>query len=347
MSFYRQFHLKLIVLIMSDVITLKKISQLLNISISTASMALKDHPDIADGTKMKVKELAEMLDYEPNPYAIQLSTSQSNVFGLIVPEVSNLFYTSFIDAVENESRKNGYTLIILKTDDNAAIEAAHIKYCKKQRIAGLFACITPNASNFELFQTLSKSNIPVVFFDRVPNNENCNRVCFADETAATIAAEAILKKNKKKVLAVFAEPSLSITQKRLKAFQKVFQQYPAAPLLNIYHTNHYEDPKIIIKKYLQSDDRPDTIFCMTDVILHSTMKAIQELKLSIPGEVAVICISNSDFFPKLYTPEITYVETSGYKLGVLAHSAMMTCVKEDAPYQELYIDSYLIEGESL
>ena len=332
---------------MSDTITLKKISQLLNISISTASRALKDHPDIADATKQKVKELAEMLEYEPNPYAIQLSTSHSNVFGLIVPEVSNLFYTSFIDAVENESRKVGYTLIILKTNDDSDIEAAHIKYCKKQRVAGLFACITPNESNFELFQNLSKSAIPVIFFDRVPDNVNCNRICFADETAATIAAEAILKKNKKNVLAVFAEPSLSITQKRIQAFQKVFQQHANAPELNIYHTNQNENIKDVIKKQLQSDNRPDTIFCMTDVILINAIKAIHELKLIIPDEVAVITISNSDFFPKLYTPEITYVETSGYKLGVLALSAMITCVTEDVPYQELYVDSYLVEGQSL
>lgn len=332
---------------MSDAITLKKISQLLNISISTASRALKDHPDIADATKQKVKELAEMLEYEPNPYAIQLSTSSSHVFGLIVPEVSNLFYTSFIDAVEDESRKAGYTLIILKSDDDPEIEAAHVKYCKKHRVAGIFACITPNNSNFELFQSLNKSGIPVVFFDRVPDNTNCNRVCFADEMAATIAAEAILKKNKKNVLAVFAEPSLSITQKRLKAFQQVFQQNKNTPKLTIYHASHFDNTKEIIKQKLQRADRPDTIFCMTDVILHSTIKAIQELELKIPDEVAVITISNSDFFPKLYTPEITYVETSGYKLGVLALSAMITCVKEDAPYQELYIDSCLVEGQSL
>ncbi len=332
---------------MSDVITLKKISQLLNISISTASRALKDHPDIADATKQKVKELAEMLDYEPNPYAIQLSTSHSNIFGLIVPEVSNLFYTSFIDAVEDESRKIGYTLIILKTNDDPAIEASHIKYCKKHRVAGLFACITPNDSNFELFQNLSKSDIPVIFFDRVPDSSNCNRVCFADENAATIAGEAILKKNRKKVLAVFAEPNMSITQKREKALKQVFQQNKNAPELEIYHTNHSENTKEIIKQKLQSVERPDTIFCMTDIILLSAMKAIHELKLSIPDDVAVITISNTNFFPNLYSPEITYVETSGYKLGVLALSAMMTCVNEDAPYQELYVDSYLVEGGSL
>ena len=332
---------------MSDVITLKKISQLLNISISTASRALKDHPDIADTTKLKVRELAEMLEYEPNPFAIQLSTSHSNIFGLIVPEVSNLFYTSFIDAVENESRKVGYTLIILKTDDNPETEANHIKYCKKQRVAGLFACITPGTSNFELFQSLGKSGIPVIFFDRVPDNNNCNRICFADEIAAGIAAKAILKKNKKKVLAIFAPPALSISQKRLKAFLKVFQEHENAPDLVIHHTSMAENVKDMVKQKLQAAERPDTIFCMTDVILINTMKAIQELGLKIPQDVAIISISNSDFFPKLYTPEITYVETSGYKLGELALSAMITCVKEDVPYQELFVDSYLVEGQSL
>ena len=333
---------------MSDVITLKKISQLLNISISTASRALKDHPDIADATKQKVKELAEMLEYEPNPFAIQLSTSHSNIFGLIVPEVSNLFYTSFIDAVENEGRKSGYTLIILKTDDDPEIEANHIKYCKKQRVAGLFACITPGTSNFELFQSLGKSGIPVIFFDRVPGNSNCNRVCFDDETAATIAADAIIKKNKKKVLAIFAPLGLSITQKRLKAFENVFkQQGKKAPSLVIHHTNTNENTKAFVQQQLQCKNRPDTIFCMTDVILINAMKAIQELRLRVPEDIAVITISNSDFFPKLYTPEITYVETSGYKLGELAFSTMITCVNDDVPYQELYIDSYLVPGQSL
>lgn len=332
---------------MSDVITLKKISQLLNISISTASRALKDHPDIADATKQKVKELAEMLDYEPNPYAIQLSTSHSNIFGLIVPKVSNLFYTSFIDAVEDEARKKGYSLIILKTDDDPDKEAAHVKYCKKQRVAGLFACLTPTTEQFDVFQSLSKSEIPVIYFDRVPDFNNCNRVCFEDEAAGTIAAEAIVKKKKKKVLAIFAEPGLSISQKRLKAFQHVFQQQKTPPRLTIYHTNNQEDPKEIVKQYLTGPDKPDTIFCMTDVILHSAMKAVQELQLRIPEDIGIITISNSEFFPNLYTPEITYVETSGYKLGVLACQAMFTCVNEDVPYQELYVPSVLVEGKSL
>ena len=66
--------------------TLKRISEMLSISISTVSRALKNHPDISEKTKQKVNDLATMLDYEPNPYAIQLSSKTSKVLGLIVPK---------------------------------------------------------------------------------------------------------------------------------------------------------------------------------------------------------------------------------------------------------------------
>ena len=84
--------------------TLKKLSEVLGVSISTVSRALKDHPDISQSTKTKVKELAEALEYEPNNYAVQLRTQQSNVLGILVPSIDNFFYDSFIAAVEEDAR---------------------------------------------------------------------------------------------------------------------------------------------------------------------------------------------------------------------------------------------------
>lgn len=78
---------------MSNKATLKNIAEMLQISISTVSRALKDHPDIAKETKKKVRELAEMMDYEPNAFAVYLRTQQSKVLGLIVPEISNFSTT--------------------------------------------------------------------------------------------------------------------------------------------------------------------------------------------------------------------------------------------------------------
>ena len=71
--------------------TLKKLSEILNISISTVSRALKDHPDISAETKRRVNELAQTLEYEPNSYAVQLRTNESNVLGVLVPVINNFF----------------------------------------------------------------------------------------------------------------------------------------------------------------------------------------------------------------------------------------------------------------
>jgi LacI family transcriptional regulator len=93
-------------------------------------------------------------------------------------------------------------------------------------------------------------------------------------------------------------------------------------------------------------EKPDTVFCMSDEILTGTMKAIQQAELKIPRDISVIAISNG-FIPKLYHPEITYAETSGYKLGKLAFESMMACIENTALRQELTLESSLVIGGSI
>lgn len=326
--------------------TLKKISEMLSISISTVSRALKNHPDISEKTKQKVNDLATMLDYEPNPHAIQLSSKTSNVLGVIVPKVSDLFYTSFIDAVEEESRKHGYSLIILKTDNNAEVEINHVKFCKKQRVAGLFASVTPDTINLDAFERLKEVEIPVIFYDRVPTTDKFTRACFADRNAAILAAETILKKKKKKVLAIFGDTHISITQQRMQAFKEVFKQHKVSNRLVIKHANNYLESNDAVLAQINSGEIPDTIFCMSDEILVGAMKALQIKNLNVPKDVSVITISNG-FYPQLYHPEITYVETSGYKLGKLAFEIMIKAIAGDKHIQEYDVEPLLIEGGSL
>lgn len=326
--------------------TLKRISEMLSISISTVSRALKNHPDISEKTKQKVKDLATMLDYEPNPYAIQLSSKTSTVFGVIVPKVSDLFYTSFIDAVEEESIKNGYSLIILKTDNDADVEINHVKFCKKQRVAGLFASVTPKTVNLDVFGRLKDVEIPVIFYDRVPDTDKFVKACFNDKAAATLAAETILQKKKKKVLAIFGDTHISITQQRMLAFKNVFKQHKASNKLIIKHANNFLEANSVVLEIFKNGDAPDTIFCMSDEILVGAMKALQILNLSVPQQVGVVTISNG-FYPQLYHPEITYIETSGYKLGKLAFEIMMKAINGDKNIQEYDVEPLLIEGGSL
>jgi LacI family transcriptional regulator len=329
---------------MSDT-TLKKISQVLGISISTVSRALKNHPDISASTKKKVIELAETLEYEPNATAVNLRTKKTKLFGLMVPSVTNLFYDSFIAAIEEESRKIGYSLLILQNNDNAQAENENIKLCRQNRVSGLFACYSTETDNLSAFQKLKTADVPLIFFDKVPEDSSFNKICLADKQAATIAAEELIKRKKKTILAIFGSRQLSITQRRLESFQKSFLPHKEIKL-SIEHAHSTKHAEEISDQYFQQQKKPDAVFCMSDEILMGVMKSLMRLQISIPEQTGVIALSDGSI-PYLYYPEISFVETSGYKLGKLAFQRMKECLDGATNPIEEFAPSRFIEGGSI
>jgi LacI family transcriptional regulator len=326
--------------------TLKKLAEVLHLSVSTVSRALKNHPDISAETKKRVKELAVALDYEPNSFAISLRNNTSNVLGILVPSVDNFFYDSFIAAVEQEARLHQYSVLIMQSGESMEVETANLKLLKNNRIAGIFVSITTETNHIQPFLKLQELNIPILFFDRVPDYGACNKICVADKAAAKIAAEALIAKQKKHVLALFGHLNLTISKKRLDAFRETYELKSPGTKLSIGIPLNVAESKNITLNALESNDRPDAIFCMGDLILIGAMQAIHEKGIKIPDDISVITISNG-FIPTLYNPKITFVETSGYKLGKLAFKRMMSCLSGNTFLQELTLDSVLVEGGSL
>ena len=326
--------------------TLKELSEVLGISVSTVSRALKDHPDIAETTKKKVKELAEALEYEPNNNAVQLRTRQSNVLGILVPSVDNFFYDSFIAAVEEEARQHGYSLLIMQSRDKLQIEMANLQLFRKKMIMGLFASISTEIEDLAPFRKLKEMEVPIVFFDRVPEVEGYYKACLADEKAASIAAEAIVRKEKKSVLGLFGHPHLSISKIRYSSFKDTLERLSPETTLDIDWPESIEASKKVTLEALMGDKKYDVIFCMGDLILIGVMYAIHEMNLRVPEDISVISISNG-LIPTLYQPKVTYVETSGFKLGKLAFSQMLSCINNVSTPEEVTLESMLVEGGSL
>ena len=326
-------------------VTLKRIAEVLGLSISTVSRALKNHPDISTATKKRVNEIAEFLDYEPNINAINLRAKSNRVLGLIVPTISGFFYDSFIAAVEEECRLNDYRLMILQSGNDPQIEINNLSICRQNRISGLFVCLSTNTESLAAFDKFKEADIPLIFFDKVPDGNNYDKVCLADMDAAKMAAQLLLEKNKKKILSLFGNRSLSISRRRLEAYNKIMLREQDV-VIDIEHCSSTQEARNITKEYFSKKIKPDAVFCMSDEILIGVMKSLHEMKIEIPSKVGVISLSDG-FFPTIYTPEITYIETSGYKLGKLAFSRMMSCMDNKTEPVELFINSPFVSGGSL
>ena len=327
--------------------TLKKLSEKLGLSISTVSRALKDHPDISPATRKRVKDLAELSEYEPNTFALKLRTNKSRIIGVIVPYFQNLFYEYFIAALDEEVRKEGYSLLILQSGESVDAELKNLDIMKKNRVDLLFVSTTENTENIEPLLKLSGIGIPVVFFDRVPAFEHCNKIRFADAEAGALAARRLNQSGKKCILCLLTDnPNLYTMKKRITAFQETYKKLsPKVRLEFRFHADRKSGEKILLKA-LQTKSPPDALFCIGDNAMIWAVQTLQKKKLKAPGDIGILAISNG-FIPTLYSPAVTHVVTNGYKLGKLAFSRLKEILDGNIQSKELVIQAVLVEGGSL
>src|SRR5882762_7035597 len=145
--------------------TIKEIARRLNISASTVSRALHNHKRIGLRTKTKVQQLAKALNYEPNQTAIFFQQRKTFTIGVILPELSEAFFSSAISGIEDCATKNNYTVLMGQSHDNEEREKQLVETMKNHRVDGLIVSIAKNTANYEHFETLKKYGIPIVFFD--------------------------------------------------------------------------------------------------------------------------------------------------------------------------------------
>lgn len=328
--------------------TLKEISEKLGLNISTVSRALKGHPDVSLETRKRVQDFAELVDYKPNAFATSLRTNQTRLLGVIVSSITNLFYDSVIGTIEEQARQQGYSVMILQSGESVESELKNLEILKKNRVDGIFISITSNTRDVQAFLKTDKLGTPVVFFDRVPLVENCNKICFDDKHAAELAAWTLINKSKKRVLGLFGiSTHISTTARRLEAFKAIFNENTPDTVLDIRFHDDIDDAHWITSEVLESKQLPDAIFCMGDITLIGTMMAINERKVKVPEEIGIINMSNG-LIPLLYSPMVTYIETSGHKMGMQAFSKMMEIFNNpDIEVEEVLVLPVLVEGASL
>lgn len=332
---------------MKNQATLKRIADHLNLSISTVSRALKDHPDVSAETIRRVKELALLLDYEPNAFAVNLRKKHSNIYAILVPQLSGFFYNSFIEAVEEEARQRGFSIMLLQSNEDPEVEKQNLKLCRYNHVAGVFVAITRYTTDFSAFERIQEMDIPVVFFDKVPPVEGLVKVCLADKAAGALAAEKLLLTGKQKVWAVLGNASLSITRLREDGLRQVMATQPHISLDVSYANSEDEAFEMVYHFPFESDGQKVALFCMSDELLCGSMRALYARNIEVPGQVSVIAISNG-YLPRLFYPTISYVETSGFKLGKLSFEKMEQIKKGVAePNTQEFLKCNFYEGKSL
>jgi len=315
-------------------ITIKDIARALNISPSTVSRALKNHPDISQDTKDLVNKYAKDFNYKPNTLALSLRMSKNNTIGVIIPEIVHYFFSSILSGIEQIANAEGYNVIICQSDENYEKEVRNTKALVATRVSGVLASLAKHTTNYDHFQDIIDSDIPLVFFDRICIGLNTDRVVVDDYAGAFAAVEYLIQTGCKRI-AFYSSPfHLEISKNRKNGYMDALRKYNLPvdeTLIRVCDTR--EEAIIITPEILDRPNRPDGFFAINDHCAAGILYATKLAKLKVPKDVAIMGFSDGEL-AKACDPMLSTVEQHGFEIG--KHAAKLLIDKINGETQGQY-----------
>lgn len=320
---------------MKTQITIKDIAKALNISISTVSRALQDHPDISKKTKEIVNQYAKEHHYRPNAIALSLKTKRTNIIGVIVPEIVHHFFSSVFAGIEDTANKNGLSVIICQTSEDYEKEVKSLETLQSARVCGVIASLSKSTTNFEHYKDLMDENIPLVFFDRICTELKTDRVVTDDYNGAYMAVEHLIKTGCKRIAFFSAPSNMEISKNRENGYTDALRSHslPVDRSL-IFECDSKEKAIALTPEVLKMENRPDAIFCINDDTASGVLYAAKRSGFSIPEDIS-ICGFGDGEVAKACDPALTTIEQNGYDMGVKACTLLVNRIKNGNTMHEV------------
>jgi len=304
-------------------ITIKDIGRALNISPSTVSRALKNHPDISQDTKDAVNKYAKEFNYKPNTLALSLRMSKNNTIGVIVPEINNFFFSSILSGIEQVANTENFNVIVCQSNENYEKEVRDTKALISTRVSGVLASLCKHTTNYDHFQEIIDSDIPLVFFDRICIGINTDRVVVDDYVGAFAAVEYMIQTGCKRIAFYSSPLHLEISKNRKNGYLDALRKYGIPvdeKLIRVCDTR--EEAIIITPEILDSPNRPDGFFAINDHCASGIMYAVKLAKLRVPEDISIFGFSDGEL-AKACDPMLSTVEQHGFEMGKNAASLLL------------------------
>jgi LacI family transcriptional regulator len=296
-------------------ITLKGIADMLGVSHTTVSRALKDHPDISQEMKLKVQELAKQLHYFPNTLAVNLRKNRTNNIGVVIPEISNYFFPSVLRGIEEVFQSKGFYVLIMQTNESVLREKEMVEILMGNRVAGLLVSVTSETKNYNHFESVEDAGIPIVYFDKVIKNEDVFKVEIDGEKDAYEGTMHLIDYGFKNIAMIAGNPNMSISEKRINGYKKALKDSGIKFFSNnVLYAGNTSEAEFFTQQILSRENPPDAIFTISDQNLEGALKAIHRMKLNIPEDIALLSFSDGPL-TEILNPSVSCIKHSGYQVG--------------------------------
>jgi LacI family transcriptional regulator len=319
-------------------INIKELALKLNLSVSTVSKSLNDSYEISEETKRRVLEMAELLNYVPNPYASSLRGRKSKNIAVVIPEVADSFFSLAINGIESVAKAKGYHVLICLTHESFENERTILKEFQGGRVDGVLLSVSRETTQCSHISNLIENGVPVVFFDRACDDVETAKITTDDFESSYKATVHLIAQGCKRITFLSISDSLSISNKRLEGYLQALSDHKikANAKRIIQCTNDAQDNYLSITKLLQQKQRPDGIVASVEKLTTPVYMACKALALEVPRDIKLVCFSNLET-AAILNPSLTTITQPAFEMGKAAATILFkalgnpnfSIVKED------------------
>ncbi len=310
-------------------VTLQDIADELNLTKVSISKALRDHPDISEGTRIKVKEMAKKTKYRPNLVARSLTSSKSKTIGLIIPKIAHYFFASVVESIYKTAFDHGYEVIIGVSLEDEKLEKIHIETMLQMRVDGLLISTTEQTKDLERFEVVKDMGINLVFFDRGFNDSGFSYIKAEDRNSARQGVTYLIEQGCTNIAHLSGFDSVDIGRNRRLGYEDAMKEAgieinPDAIIEGGYNE---EAGYNSFKRLVESSGVPEAVFTVTYPVGLGALKYMNEHDID-PKTVKILSFGKSDFNKYLTSP-FTCIDQPTKSLGRRAVKQLLSEINEE------------------
>ncbi|MFU8859689.1 MAG: LacI family DNA-binding transcriptional regulator [Cyclonatronaceae bacterium] len=304
--------------------TLNDIAKRMNLTKVSISKALRDHPDISESTRIKVREIAEEIGYRPNLIARSLTSSRTSTLGVVVPKIAHNFFAHVVAGIQKYANTRGYEIVLTVSEEDAELEKKHIEALVSMQVDGLLVSASMQTKQTDVYKWVKDLQIPLVFFDRYIPGLGFNSVAIDDREAARDGVDELIKKEYKRIAHIGGFDHVSIGQQRRLGYEDALKKhgiYPDPQLIvqgGFGETAGYNGFRELIDRKVEMD----ALFAVTFPVALGAYVAMREIDSTLIDKITVLAFGDSGIRGIVPYPQY-YVDQPGMEIGQKATELLL------------------------
>ncbi|RDW21480.1 LacI family transcriptional regulator [Oceanobacillus arenosus] len=303
-----------------------EVAKMAGVSVATVSRVINNRKNVSEKTRNKVEQAIRELHFEPNVLARNLRNSESRLLLVLIPSISNPFYTEIINGIEDTAIEQGYNILLCETDSNPEREAIYFNLIRN-RLADGIIIMDPTINRENLIE-LARMH-PVVQCSEFDEAGNISYVTIDNELAAYQAVKHLIKLGQRKIALINSDERFLYARERRRGYEKALME-AGLPIETswIYHTGKlgFEYGQQAMRSLLNVKNLPTAIFAVSDILAIGAMKEILSRGLRIPDDIAIIGFDKISFSNMTF-PTLTTVAQPMYAMGSISAKMIINKIK--------------------